>query len=541
MKKVFLITISAILTLSCSHNKGNEQNTSSIVVPFIKPQGVLFAVDDVEPADSLLLTDTTKKVIENKIGKEIMFMPEEQQNSLIVPCGNNGLIQTLQECYDNHRPLVLTPDIIWLAICQGVSIHINENYDSLKNIVFAENKPDIIKVRNDSLEYSSIHWKNLIDSIANQSKKYTNKDFYSFFVSNFSTTTPIEKTTYQIALLESYKKGFKYVGESGCGIPSILIAGNQDDWLTILNKLSLLDVIGLSYWHKNLEPIILQFIKASGNNPDTEFWKSIYKNADEYNAFYISGWIIKFFPYIKDLDSTGVFDEAHQATKIYEILKKNEFLEDNDYMLSTLSTDNFPSGLSKISIEWNNYFKKDTRNIEIYAGYMGIKQYPDKSLEPMISWAICDEYAKKPNHILVKNKNLILKHTPDYWSPHLASNVIDSAIYDIKTFKSHSESIKYIKQIILDSLQTNTKINRMDYLNDTLQFIVFSNGKIGKVAMRFSTNAEIKNYISKILNELPNKWFPALSHPSDVLDLMGETDEFDKVKIRVNSIIKIGL
>jgi hypothetical protein len=541
MKKVFLITFYAILTLSCNHKKGNEQVTSSTIIPVIKPEGVLFAVDDVEPADSLLLTDTAKKVIENKIGKEIKFMPEEQQNSLIVPCGNNGLIQTLQECYDNHRPLVLTPDIIWLAICQGVSLHINENYDSLKNVIFTENKPDTIKVRNDSLEYSSVHWKDLIDSIANRTKQYTKKDYFSFFVSDFSTTTPVEKTAYQITLLESYKKGFKYVGDSGCGIPSILIAGNQDDWMTILQKLNMLDLIGLSYWRKNLEPIILQFIKASKDDPDPEFWKSIYKNASEYNAFYISGWIIKFFPYVKTLDTIGVYDETREATKISELLKKNEFLDDNDYMLSTLSTDNFPSGLAKISIEWNNYFKRETKNIEVYSGFMGIKQYEDKSLEPMISWAICDENAKKPEHKLVKNINRNLNHKPDYWSPHIAKRVTDSAIYDIKSFKTQFESLEFIKKIIVDSLQTNGQINNVDYLNDTIQFIVFANGKIGNVTMQNSANPELSAFVGNIIKNLPNDWFPALCRPSEVIDELGYPEDFDKIKVRANSLVKIGL
>jgi len=541
MKKVLLISFFAVLTLSCNQNKGNEQEASSTVVSFIKPQGILFSVDDVEPADSLLLTDSTKKVIENKIGKEIMFMPEEQLNSLIVPCGNNGLIQTLQECYDNHRPLVLTPDIIWLAICQGVSLHINENYDSLKNVIFTENKPDNIRVRNDKLEYSSIHWKDLIDSIANRTKKYTKKDYFSFFVSDFSTTTQVEKTAYQITLLESYKKGFKYVGDSGCGIPSILIAGNQDDWKTILQKLNMLDLIGLSYWRKNLEPLILQFIKAAGNNPDPEFWKSIYKNVSEYNAFYISGWIIKFFPYVKTLDTIGVYDETHEATKISELLKRNEFLDDNDYMLSTLSTDNFPSGLAKISIEWNNYFKQETKNIEVYSGFMGIKQYWDKSLEPMISWAICDENAKIPDYKLVKNKNQNLNHKPDYWSPHIAKRVTDSAIYDIKSFKTQFESIEFIKKIIVDSLQTKGQINHIDYLNDTIQFIVFSNGKIGNITLQNSTNPELGAYIGNILKNLPNDWFPALCRPSEVIDELEYPEDFDKIKVRANSLVKIGI
>jgi len=290
-----------------------------------------------------------------------------------------------------------------------------------------------------------------------------------------------------------------------------------------------------------LEPIILQFIKASKDDPDPEFWKSIYINASEYNAFYISGWIIKFFPYVKTLDTIGVYDETHEATKISELLKKNEFLDDNDYMLSTLSTDNFPSGLANISIEWNNYFKRETKNIEVYSGFMGIKQYEDKSLEPMISWAICDENAKKPEHKLVKNINRNLNHKPDYWSPHIAKRVTDSAIYDIKSFKTQFESIEFIKKIIVDSLQTNGQINNIDYLNDTIQFIVFANGKIGSVTMQNSANPELSAFVGNIIKNLPNDWFPALCRPSEVIDELDYPKDFDKIKVRANSLVKIGL
>ncbi len=527
-------------TTTYSEKKGDRE-VFGLKTDFVKPEGVSFAVDDVKIADSLLKVDYAKYIFENKIGKEILFYPEETANLGLVNSRNNGLIQTIQECYDNHRPLVLTPDIIWLTICQGVSIHINENYDSLKSIIFIEDKPDEIIVRNDSLDYGAKHWKSLLESFAVETKKYTNDDFYSFFVSEFSTTTAIDKTAYQITLLESYKKAFQYIGDTGCGIPSILIAGNQEDWETILEKLDMLDKIGLSNWANSLKPVINEFINASKGNQNTEFWQSIYKSASEYAAFYISGWIIKFFPYIKELEQGGVFDEEHGATKIGEVYTLNRFIDDDNYLLSTLSTDNFPSGIAKVPVIWNNHFTGETKNIEVYAGFFAIKQYPDKSLEPFVSWAICDEKAEASHHELSINRYLDLEHHSDYWSPHFAKKVTDPAIYDIKKFKSQSSSLDYIRSVVIESLSNNMDFNKDDYLNDTIQIQVLSNGKTAKVTLLKSKNEQLTDYISGIIKGLPEQWFPALAHPGDVLELWDLPKEEADLKVRSNSIVKIGL
>lgn len=189
-------------------------------------------------------------------------------------------------------------------------------------------------------------WYSLIDGFAAETKKYTNGDFYSFFVSEFSTTTAIDKTAYQVTMLEGFKKGFEYVGDTGCGIPSIHLSGTPQDWKLILRKLDMLNNIGLENWSNILRPIISEFINASERKVNRVFWKEIYKNASEYNGFYISGWIIKFFPYIKELDE-AVYDEKTQATKANELILANPFLEGDKYLKSTLSTDNFTSGIAK--------------------------------------------------------------------------------------------------------------------------------------------------------------------------------------------------
>lgn len=541
LKQVLFISMLAYFT-ACGQNKASDQNSTASVNDLGDTKGVSFKVDDVKIADSLLKTDTAKLVFENKIAKEILFFPEEQSNIQVVSCANNGLIQTIQECYDNHRPLVLTPDVIWLTICQGVSIHINQHYDSLKDIIFIKDKQDKIEVRNDSLEYSAKQWKSLIASFANETKKYTKGDLYSFFVPEFTTTTAINKTAYQITLLESYKKAFEYVGASGCGIPSIRITGTKNDWQSILSRLELLGKLGLSEWAKNLKPIILEFISASEGKQNTEFWKSIYKSASEYNGFYISGWIIKFFPYIKELEyRSGVYDEKTGEMRVGEVFLPNEFIDGDQYLLSTLSTDNFPSGIAKVPVTWKNYFKNITKQIEVYAGFFAIKQYADKSLEPLISWAICEESAKAPNHILSENINLNVKHSSDYWSPHFVKYLTDSAIYDIKNFKTQYSSVTYLRTLILDSLSKNTKFKRSDYLKDTIKIEVLSNGKTGGVSLVKSTNSALTAYISGLIARLPEKWFPALAHPMDVLFLMELPEEDKDIKVRANSIVTIVL
>lgn len=537
MNRLLMILLVASLLSSCGTKKVEKECPNSKASILVKPKGFSFVVSDVEIANSFLKVDSAQYVFENKIGKEILFFPKEHSGLEIVSCPNNGLIQTIQECYDNHRPLILTPDIIWLTICQGVSIHINEHYDSLKNVIFVKNKPDKLVIRNDSLEYSGKHWIELIESFSVETKKYTKSDFYSFFVSDFSTTTPIEKAAYQITLLESYKKAFEYVGETGCGIPSILIAGSPKDWQQILKKLEKLDCLGLSNWKTNLIPIIKEFLLASKGSINKEFWQEIYKNASEYNAFYISGWIIKLFPYIKELDaSTSSYDNKRDETRMSEVFKTNLYMDGDNYLLSTLSTDNFPSGVSKIKVIWNNYFKGTEKNIEVYSGFFGIRQYDDKSLMPLVSWAICDEKSKPIHHNVSINEALRLVHHPEYWSPNILKNITDSAIYDIKQFKSQSQSLQYVSKLISVAINENADFKDVNYENDTVEVEILSNGTIGHVRMPNSqVNTNLIRFITDVLNKLPEKWFPALSHPTDVLDLMDFPEDENKIKIRANS------
>ncbi len=510
------------------------------------PKGHRFSVDNVEIAPNLLKTNDVKKEIENKIKRTVSYFPEELIHQKIIGCYDNAFIETLYKCYDQHRPLVLSPDAIWMTICQGVSLHINENHKELESIIFHAEKPETLRVRNDSLEYASIHWNQLVASLSEETKKYTKDDFYSFFVGNFSTTTIVERTAFQITLLEGFKKTFKYISDTGCGIPSITITGTPNDWNDIMERLEMLPKLGLSDWHESLKPIIGEFILAAKGKPTTSFWQNIYKNSQEYGAFYLSGWMLKLFPYVIEIDypdyeSENLITDDEGSVRAELKYYKNPFLKGDDYLLSTLIPADIPSGISNVPLIWNNHFSDETKEMELLAGFFGIKQYDDKSLEPLIGWAVCEKEKPFSRHELPYHSSPKTKHQEDYWTPKIIKNPSDFAIYDIKTHKTKQESDAFLKKYIQKELD-KSEFKTLHFSGDAIEFIVLSNGKITNVNLIKNKDEKLAAFFTKILNDLPNSWFPALTYVENAMEIIDfQESKEKKIKIKVNSRVKIEL
>jgi hypothetical protein len=272
--------------------------------------------------------------------------------------------------------LALSPDVIWLTICQGMSKRINLNFKSLENKIYKNGHPKSILVRIDSLAFDSTQWSVAVDSLAQQTRRYTDPYFYEAFVPQFSTTTPIDHVAYQITLLDAQKKAFSYNLESGCGFPWIVLRGTTEDWELIKKKLSILDTLEMTEWKESLTPILDEFIEASQGRANKTFWMNIFKTEGEYETYAITGWILKLFPYI-DSDQPNPF------------LNKRVAASDN------LSTDRFPSSILSVPFVWHNAFEDRTDSLYFWSGILGAKQYGDKTLEPFISWALTTKDYKK--------------------------------------------------------------------------------------------------------------------------------------------------
>lgn len=543
MRKYFFLPCSAIIfSSSCHHNSSSESKSPEVnkdtlqveidTTPLPELQfaeepaqlsGIKFKVDDVVKNKTPLESFSAEKVLANFVGKNITFCPDSSSTKL-VPLSGNGLIQTIYLCYAKHYPLVLSPDAIWMTIAQGVSTHINVEFKTLKSKLFTNEKPKVIEVRNDSLDFGAKYWQQLIGSLSDSTRKYTQKDMYDFLVPTFSTTTSTIHTAFESNLLYAFKEAFTYVGMSGCGIPYITLTGTKQDWIEIKERLIQLDKIGLGYWRKELEPVMDEFIAVYENKRNELFWKNIIKEYSDYGEFAISGWIIKFFPY-KEVYRNGVEDPESGNYRLERVYEKNEFLEGDKYLYCNLSTGSFPTYKSEAKIIYKNYFRNETTNMYLYSGIMAAKQYEDGSLKPWVTWGISSEKEPNAKEIYLKHQEMV--HQDPDWTPYVYR--VDSLmnvkpIYPKRKGITYEESVQEFKKELKSFLGKNTKHN-----NDTLTFYILANGKPMFITKDKKKELKIQNWIDQ--NGI--KWIPAEKKLEDIM-MMDEPKDKDAL-IKVNS------
>ncbi|GAA3959776.1 DUF4419 domain-containing protein [Mucilaginibacter dorajii] len=290
----------------------------------------------------------------------------------LVSFGYHPFFEGMYNAYAQHRPFTLSPDMVWLLICQGFANHINNNADSLRHFFTDFKGKQALVVTNGSitLDNPNSPWEEIFPDFGNQIDEYTGKDLSDNLNANFSTTTPITKMASQITMMNAMKSYFDFVViYIGCGIPKITLNGSPEDWKKVLEKTERLRKYKLDWWVDKMEPVLKQFVAASNGNVNKAFWQTMFKYHSKKDCgapTIVDGWVVKFFPYNKmghrnDLDSLSMM-----ATLPDEIVKV-----DIDYKAA----------------DGNGNFV--TTPLELWAGFVGLKQNKsDFMLKPEIGWMI---------------------------------------------------------------------------------------------------------------------------------------------------------
>lgn len=222
--------------------------------------------------------------------------------------GKDVFFQTIVRAYADHRPLVLSPDMVWLLISQGFARYVNAHPEELRDqLVSHTGKMDLVIETEKELLAGDPEWDKLIDAFAKQINEYTKEDIAKTITADFTTTGTIERITSQITLMETMKSYFDYIVHYiACGIPTVTLTGTPEDWEKVLEKTKELEKYGMEDWIQSLTPILTEFVNASKGKPDQTFWQSMVKkynpnqlvggNCDFRNPTELDGWILKLFP-----------------------------------------------------------------------------------------------------------------------------------------------------------------------------------------------------------------------------------------------------
>ncbi|XP_064400332.1 uncharacterized protein LOC135346585 [Halichondria panicea] len=371
---------------------------------------ITFKVNQVEPNKTKLQPADTAAIIKHRCGgvvpeahskiarKAVKEMPKYNR-----PIGiDNGLVSAIHACWSQHYALVLSPDMIWLCIAQGLAQHINQNAEKLRSkLVEHEGKKDLKVIRNDFIKGSDSNpWPEAFEEFSEQIRKHVGDKIHDLLTPSFSTTGPVEKAAAQVVMMDCFKQYFSYGMVCVCGIPEITLEGTADDWKKIREKVLFLKEYDLEWWVEALIPILEQFIAAASGSVDREFWCKIYHQygGGVYKPGpFVTGWILTFFPYLNGNKRNEFLtlwqeEDPTQTGQVPAVPSPPRGV--NADRFKGLAHYQFPPGIASAPFTWQNGIDPSSEvfPMHFYAGFMTISQdSTTMAVRPEIGWAVADD------------------------------------------------------------------------------------------------------------------------------------------------------
>ena len=368
MRKLFIY-----LFILCSVTTYAQNGITFKVEELSKPEKLLQTVSYVDIYPNLILSDTGLTPFDlekKKIDVPYNILAKSKAPDQLVNYDYNSFFYGMYEAYSNHRPFILSPDMIWLLISQGFTRHVKANSESMrKYFVDFEGKLSLVVNSDKPLNDPTLAWEEIFPKFTDQIKEHTGNELVELLSCNFSTTTSVEKIASEITIMEAVKPYFEFIIlYAGCGIPEITLEGTPEDWEKVLDKAMKLKKYNLEWWISELEPLLQEFVKASKGDINKEFWCSMFKyhSQKKYGApNIIDGWIVKFFPYDKD-------DKRNN-------LKQLE------------GGKSLPNEIVKVDVKFQEAYNGTIieTELEFWSGFIGLEQNTDNfALRPQIGWMV---------------------------------------------------------------------------------------------------------------------------------------------------------
>jgi hypothetical protein len=339
---------------------------------------VVFEVDDVAAVRTRL---PARRLAE--LAGEALTVGGDPDLPVLEPDGVHPLLSAVGRAFAEHRPLVLTPDAVWLTIAQGVAQHIRLHAEELRPLLVSHpGRKRLMVTLDEPMPTDAGSWARTVEMFAKLLAAEVRDA--AAFECDFSTSTDVERTAGRVVLLDAYSPYFALWVRFVCGIPSITLAGTAGDWQKIRDRVGIIAGYGLENWCRSLVPITGQFVRAASGDADVAFWRRIYSPADAYGAKVITGWAARLYPYLTVNGVTGMpnplldlpIDQPRDLTPAGHL----------GYQGPGIRSDQAPAVLSKVTVNVNDIAGGDNRVVALHAGLAGVTQDDDGALRPVAGW-----------------------------------------------------------------------------------------------------------------------------------------------------------
>jgi hypothetical protein len=342
---------------------------------------ITFAVSDVAP-------EKPSKPIDRNAALRAVLGPHIEQlcppGRPLVHCSSwNAFAHAAYVAFNEHLPLVITPDAIWFCLAQGFAQHISLRAKPLLSRLFgSKQKKELIVTCNFQLGYEN-DWPAVFADFSRQIADHVGK-LRDLVAADFSTTGPIERAAFEILLMDTFQPYFEYTVYSMCGIPSITLLGTPDDWRSIKQRASMLSEFELAPWIDALMPVLDRIIATAEGKIDQSFWRSFFHAWSESGGDEITGWIQLLFPYLQRNQA------CNEAPGYRKVLVPNPYLLKWEHDKAGGPTMNeLPSSLASAPVLFRYLFDDSRHPLRFVGGMMGVAQdEATGALQPDFGWAI---------------------------------------------------------------------------------------------------------------------------------------------------------
>jgi len=335
----------------------------------------------------------------NVVISSMLHGPVEQlsasESRLVACCDVNALVHAAESAFNEHYPLVLTPDAVWLCLAQGFAHHVALHAETLRRrLVRHQGKIKLVIERGDFLLGRPNPWPEVFAEFSEQIAAHVGK-LRDLVVADFTTTGPTERAASEVVLMETFAPYFEYEFMILCGIPAITLMGTPSDWRSIRRRAAMLSEFGLHEWIDALTPVLDRIVEASEGKVDTDFWRSFVRIDSESGRRELTGWINVLFPYLASRNSgsrrrlvrnrhlfgwqDGVERAERRARRSRGLGSKAGGPEPED----------IPPGLASVSVHLIDRAGDREHEVRFVAGLFGVIQDETTlALAPEFGWAV---------------------------------------------------------------------------------------------------------------------------------------------------------
>ena len=325
------------------------------------------------------ISELKKESVKSIINENTLAHSFDINQKLGFFCYKIPVLSGFLNAYCNHYPIRIKPDDIWLLILQCFSYHVNENAEQLRSYFVNFDGQKQLKIEMECFEIGKKHLETFIEEINKKMEEFLGFELLENLTPNFTTTDNNSRLICKISIMNSFQKYFQYLLEQiSCGIPYIILEGTAEDYKKIILKSTNLRKYDFEWYIDRIIPLVQKMVDAKEGKIDINFFKNIVqkdegiKNKSEhcfiskYKINYISGWILKFFGYIK------------RNTFFYRFLEDK--IEGDDINQIPNQILNVPFIIKKLD---NTEIK-----MKFEAGFFGCEQNNKMEVNPFLGWLV---------------------------------------------------------------------------------------------------------------------------------------------------------